>query len=90
MGFVGFDDSPRRGRKGTVVESVTATTFGRYFGKLMEKSEQCGSEVIFVNAWNEWGEGMYLEPDEKNGFDFLEVHRQLCETEFNVKLRCRR
>jgi hypothetical protein len=85
MGFVGFDDSPRRGRKGTVVESVTATTFGRYFGKLMEKSEQCGSEVIFVNAWNEWGEGMYLEPDEKNGFDFLEVHRQLCETEFNVK-----
>ena len=32
-----------------------------------------GPEAVFINAWNEWTEGSYIEPDEKNGFALLEA-----------------
>ena len=42
-----------------------------------------GNEYLFINAWNEWGEGNYLEPDTVNQFSFLEEIRKIvdrCDT----------
>lgn len=70
-GFVGYDDTPRRGLAGNVIEHATPEKFTYYLAELMAKSEAYGKEIVFLNAWNEWGEGMHLEPDEKHGEDYL-------------------
>lgn len=35
------------------------------------------SKIMFFNAWNEWAEGTYLEPDKKYGTQFLEVIKEV-------------
>lgn len=72
-GFVGYDDTPRRGGYGAIVEGESPELFQNYLCQLIAKNSLAGNEYIFLNAWNEWGEGMYLEPDEKDKYLYLEA-----------------
>lgn len=71
-GFVSYDDTPRRGTNGIIVEGSTPEKFQYYLERLIAKNESAGNNILFINAWNEWGEGMHLEPDEKYGHKYLE------------------
>jgi hypothetical protein len=33
--------------------------------------------IMTINAWNEWTEGSYLEPDTKSGYGYLEAIREV-------------
>lgn len=70
--FVSFDDTPRRGNNGLVIRGASPKKFGHYLARLMAKNKAYGSEIVFLNAWNEWGEGMHLEPDQKYEYQYLE------------------
>ena len=79
----GYDDTPRRGRLGKCFRHSTPDQFYRQMKTLMYISQKRENEFIFVNAWNEWGEGMHLEPDEKYQYQYLEAAKNaLCD--FNV------
>lgn len=67
--FVGWDNTPRKGRKGLVIESSTPEKFGRYLKVQINKNN---TDFLFINAWNEWAEGAYLEGDTNNNLSYLE------------------
>ncbi len=71
--FVGWDNTPRNPTNGLVcLGDSSPKAFGKFFSKLYKKAINNNAEYIFINAWNEWAEGAYLEPDEKYGYGYLE------------------
>ena len=78
-GFVDFDDTPRRGKLGTVMTNVTTTNFERQMYQLAVKNIVSKNEYLFINAWNEWGEGNYLEPDKKIEYSYLEIIKRIMD-----------
>lgn len=77
--FVGWDNTPRKGKRGVVIEGATPEKFQQYMQRQMEHAKQAGSEYLFLNAWNEWAEGTYLEPDEDHSYQYLEAIAKLMQ-----------
>ena len=53
--------------------------FENYMKKLVVRANAENKPMLFVNAWNEWGEGAFLEPDEKYGCQKLEAIKRALE-----------
>ena len=84
--FVRYDDTPRRGEKGTVVTGESPELFEKYMSSLLKISNKLDKEFVFLTAWNEWGEGAYMEPDTRNGYAYLEALKKAvdCADKENV------
>ena len=71
--FVGWDNTPRRGKTGRVCLGATPEKFAKYLKLQIENAEKnYKKDMLFIFAWNEWAEGGYLEPDTKNRYAYLE------------------
>lgn len=74
--FVDFDATPRKGMNAFVTYGATPKKFYKYFSRLLMKTN---SEFVFLNGWNEWGEGAYLEPDQKYKYEYLRMVKKAIE-----------
>ena len=77
----GWDNTARRPDTGFVFKNATPASFGRWLEEAcIHTLHQAKSEterIVFINAWNEWAEGAYLEPDRRFGYAFLQEHRDI-------------
>lgn len=70
--FTGWDKTPRNGSKATIYKGSNPEVFKEYLKMQIRQAEEIyHSEYIFITAWNEWGEGAFLEPDTQFGMQYL-------------------
>lgn len=76
-GFINWDSTPRKGKRAWFMKGATPKLFEYFFGKVYNNTIKEKKPLIFLFAWNEWGEGAYLEPDERFGYGYLEAIRNV-------------
>jgi hypothetical protein len=76
--FVSWDNTPRKGRKGFIMQNALPERYRFWLEQQLRRVRQDKDQepLLFVNAWNEWAEGAYLEPDKTYGYSFLEATRE--------------
>ncbi len=72
-----WDRTPRNSKKVIIWYNTTPEHFRTQFIKALSlvKEKKDEHRIIFLQSWNEWGEGNYVEPDCKYGHGFLNVIR---------------
>lgn len=77
-----WDNTPRRNNMGMIFHGSNPELYKTWLKDIIVETKlnhQLDDNYIFINAWNEWGEGAYLEPDKMYGYAYLQATRQAIE-----------
>jgi len=70
-----WDNSARKGSKANVYHGATPSLYERWLTESMQFATAHPAvpnhPMVLINAWNEWAEGAYLEPDKRFGYGYL-------------------
>ena len=79
--FVDWDNTARYVKRARIFKGASPERFEHWFRQLVEITARRPEpeRMIFLNAWNEWAEGTYLEPDVRHGHGYLEAVRRCME-----------
>lgn len=84
--FPSWDNTARKAYSNAYVfDGATPYIYGKWLDYAIEATKETmdkDEQIVFINAWNEWGEGAYLEPDKKYGYAYLDMTRQVLEGKF--------
>lgn len=80
---IGWDNSARKPTWGDIIHNATPKLFKDWLSFCVSRAKRNPAEeqFVFINAWNEWAEGTYLEPDKRFGYAFLEACSQVLKEE---------
>lgn len=70
-----WDRSPRCGRKAAIFTDSTPENFEKAVEMALDlvREKPAEQRILFVQSWNEWGEGNHLEPDLRYGRGYLDA-----------------
>jgi len=73
-----WDNTPRRQSGAVILRGSTPSLYEKWLGGVIEQfvAASPSENLVFVNAWNEWGEGNHLEPCQRWGRGYLEATRR--------------
>lgn len=76
-----WDNSARRKKNAIIIKDSTPKAYYKWLKASIEKFNTPieDENIIFINAWNEWAESAYLEPDKKYGGAYLEATKRALE-----------
>lgn len=81
--FPSWDNTARKWQTSAMVYSnITPERYGQWLENSLHYTRSnlpTPEQMVFVNAWNEWGEGAHLEPDLYHGYAYLEETRKALE-----------
>jgi len=79
----GWDNTPRRQDAPFILDNSSPGAFRAWLEHALEFSRDFNvpeRRMVFINAWNEWGEGAYLEPDQRYGHAYLTALRDALDS----------
>jgi len=75
--FSSWDNTPRHSKRGFIIKQFSPENFKLLTRSLKSRTLESNLDFLFINAWNEWGEGMYIEPDQVTKFSLLEIIKDM-------------
>ncbi len=78
--FPGWDNTPRWGANGALAVNADPKLYKLHLDAMCEYTRAvlpANMQYVFINAWNEWGEGCALEPDVKYAYAYLNNTREV-------------
>lgn len=81
--FPMWDNTPRRNnRNATIFHEATPELYKQWLKELINDNKKridIDDNLGFINSWNEWGEGSYIEPDKYYGYAYLNATKEAIE-----------
>jgi lipopolysaccharide biosynthesis protein len=72
--MLAWDNSARKGLNANIFHNFSTDIYENWLARIVRRTNERypeGERIVFINAWNEWAEGTYLEPDQKYGHEYL-------------------